>query len=305
MPAHHEVFSRFVPYRGEAPGDHAIDFLGTKTHRQVSAGMYTHPAGANIQTAYPDTDEEYFEWIDLLESVAAAGKSYTMIDLGAGYGRWAVRAAYALQQLNPGLPYRLIAVEAEPTVFRWMHQHFKCNGIDASGHSLLHGAVTDVPGEALFYIGGPRGGPYDRRPDDWYGQSLNKDYEVSSEYVEDGEYYGYKVRRHKSEWRSISIPGISLAGLLKDLDRVDLIDMDIEGQELPSIRSSIGELDSKVKRLHIGTHGKEIEQELRQILSNHGWDCLADYTLFSTSDTPWGSIVFENGVQSWVNPRLK
>jgi hypothetical protein len=86
---------------------------------------------------------------------------------------------------------------------------------------------------------------------------------------------------------------------------VDLIDMDIEGQELPSIASTIKTLDAKVKRLHIGTHGKEIEQELRQLLSAHGWDCLADYSVFSTSETPWGPISFENGVQSWVNTRLK
>ena len=81
--------------------------------------------------------------------------------------------------------------------------------------------------------------------------------------------------------------------------------MDIEGQELPTIRSTIDELDRKLKRLHIGTHGKEIEDELRQLLSSHGWDCLADYSVFSTSETPWGTINFENGVQSWVNPRLK
>jgi hypothetical protein len=92
--------------------------------------------------------------------------------------------------------------------------------------------------------------------------------------------------------------------LLKDLNRVDLIDMDIEGQELPSVRSTIEELDAKVKRLHIGTHGKEIEDGLREVLSAHGWRCLFDYSLFSKGETPWGTVDFENGVQSWVNPRL-
>jgi len=305
MPPHHEVFSRMAPFSGEVPADYGIDFLGTKTHRRVRAGLYTYPDGTRVETSYPSFDEEYFEWIDLLESIVAAKQSYTMIDLGAGYGRWAVRAAYALKQYAPELPYRLIAVEAEPAVFRWMAQHFEDNGIDAGRHSLIHGAVSEVPGEVLFYIGGPRGGPYDRSPDDWYGQSLTKDYDVSGGYEDDGEYCGFKVRRHRSEWRSISIPGVSLGGLLKDLERVDLIDMDIEGQELPSIASTIKTLDAKVKRLHIGTHGKEIEQELRQLLSAHGWDCLADYSVFSTSETPWGPISFENGVQSWVNTRLK
>ena len=306
MPLHHQVFSRFQSFCGSVPAGYSVDFLGTKTHRQVGLGMASYPEGARVETSTPAIDEEYFEWIDLLESVIAAERSYTMIELGAGYGRWVIRAALALKQFNHQLPYRLIAVEAEPTVFQWLRQHFRDNEIHESKHLVIHGAVSEAPDdEVLFYIGGPRGGPYDRRPNEWYGQFLTKDYDVAGEYEDDGEYCGYKVRRHRSEWRSISIPSVSLARLLKDLQQVDLIDMDIEGQELPAIRSNIAELDLKVKRLHIGTHGKEIEDELRQILSSRGWDCLADYSLFSTSETPWGVISFENGVQSWVNPRFR
>ncbi len=91
----------------------------------------------------PSVDEEYFEWIDLLESVLAAERSYTMIELGAGYGRWVIRAALALKQFNGQLPYRLIAVEAEPTVFQWLRQHFRDNEIDASKHLVIHGAVSE------------------------------------------------------------------------------------------------------------------------------------------------------------------
>ncbi|MGD0300128.1 MAG: FkbM family methyltransferase [Bryobacteraceae bacterium] len=303
MPAHHPIFSHFKPLRIELPSGFGFDLLGTRTRSQFVAGLTTYEAGPKM-TGEPLIDEEYFEWIDLLESVVAAKGSYTMIDLGAGYGRWVIRAAFAMNQYHSGMPYRLIAVEAEPVVYQWMHLHFNDNGIDPSKHSLIHGAVCDVPEDVLFYIGGPRGGPYDRSPDDWYGQFLTKSYDVTGEYVDDGEYSGFKVRLHKSGWRSISIPGVTLESLLKDLELVDLIDMDIEGQELPLVRSGIEELNTKVKRLHIGTHGKEIEAELRQVLSSQGWNCLADYSVFSSSETPWGVISFENGVQSWVNPRL-
>jgi hypothetical protein len=79
--------------------------------------------------------------------------------------------------------------------------------------------------------------------------------------------------RHESGWRSIRVPSVTLASLLQDLGPVDLIDMDIEGQELPVIRSTIQALDKQVKRLHIGTHGKEIEDELRRLLFAHEWSC--------------------------------
>jgi FkbM family methyltransferase len=303
MPDHHPIFSCFKPFRVEIPTGYGLDLLGTKIRREFVAGLTTYAAGPKV-TPDPLFDEEYFEWIDLLESVVAAKGSYTMIELGAGYGRWVLRAAFAVKQHHHQMPCRLIAVEAEPVVFQWMHLHFNDNGIDPSQHSLIHGAVCEVPGDVLFYIGGPRGGPFDRSLNNWYGQFLAKPHDVSGEYVEDGEYSGFKVNLHKSGWRSIRIPGVTLASILKDLERVDLIDMDIEGQELPAVRLNIEELNAKAKRLHIGTHGKEIEDELRQLLFSHGWKCQFDYTERSSSETPWGVISFENGAQSWVNPRL-
>ena len=253
-----------------------------------------------VRTPYPAFNEEYFEWIDLLESVVATRNSYTMIELGAGTGRWAVRAASAVRHYNPNLSFRLIAVEAEPTHFEWMQLHFTDNGIDPNRHSLVHAALSDTPGEVSFYVGTERG---DIAPDAWYGQKLTKDYEVDI-LVEQAHYGKYQVRRHASGARSITVPAITLVSILDGLDYVDLIDSDIQGAELSVIRSSIDELDAKVKRLHIGTHGREIENELRQLLASHGWRCLADYPCFSLEETPWGPIEFQDGVQSWVNPSL-
>jgi FkbM family methyltransferase len=303
MPDHHPVFSHFRPYYVEVPAGYGLDLLGTKVRYQFVAGLTTYRAGRKL-TPDPLFDEEYFEWIDVLESVVAAQGSYTMIELGAGYGRWVIRAAYAMKRRHPRMPYRLIAVEAEPVVYQWLRQHFTNNGIDPSQHTLLHGAVCETPGDVLFYIGGPRGGVFDRQPNTWYGQFLVKPHDLNSESVADGEYSGFPVNRHQSGWRSIQVPGVTLSGILKDLERVDLIDMDIEGQELPAVQLNMEQLNAKVKRLHIGTHGKEIEDQLRELLSAQGWECQFEHTGCSTSDTPWGAISFENGVQSWVNPRL-
>ena len=301
----HHVISYFKPFSGNVPALREVDFLGTFTRHEFIAGL--HPAAPEprqVSDYYPAFDEEYFEWIDLLEAVTSARESFTMIELGAGFGRWTVRAAAAWRQRNPGLPFRLIAVEPEPVVFGWMRQHFADNDVDERGHSLIHAAISDAPGSAMFYIGGPRGGPFDRHPNSWYGQALTKDYDAASLNRPDGVYAGFKVIEHSSGWRSIRIPTLSLRCILKDVDRVDLIDLDIEGQELISLSHAIDDVDAKVKRLHIGTHSQEIEAGLRQLFAAHGWQCLADYSLNSTNQTPWGMIHFENGVQSWVNPKL-
>jgi FkbM family methyltransferase len=299
------VFFNFRPYTGELPPYCDLDFLGTLIGPEFIGGLVSIPGCARkVQDYYAIFDDEYFEWIDLLESVVAASKTYTMIDLGAGYGRWSVRAAYAAKQYDPKLRCRLIAVEPEPTRYGWMRKHVSNHGLSVHEHELIHAAVSEQPGKAYFYIGGPRGGPFDRPPSAWYGQALTKDYEFRSKPKRDGEYAGFKSYVHESGWRSIRVPSISLRAILKKLDRVDLIDLDIEGQELVTLTAAVADLDAKVKRLHIGTHGVEIEAGLRQLFSDHGWRCLADYSLQKASETPWGVIAFDNGVQSWVNPRL-
>ena len=302
---HHPVFSRFRPFRGQVPAHYGADFLGTKIRHEFVAELYTRPAESLWEMGYPPVNEDYLEWVDLLESVVEARDSYTMVELGAGFGRWVVRAAFAVEQVHAQIQYRLVAVEAEPLTYRWMQMHFEENGVDATRHRLIHAASSDQPGHALFYIGGPRGGAWDLPPNQWYGQCLAKEYDVSGEYRNDGEYQGFPVRLHNSGWRSINVPSVTLKELMADFQSVDFLDMDIEGQELPVIRSTIEDMNTKVKRVHIGTHSPEIEAELRDILSGHGWCSIRDYPISTTQNTPWGPVEFGNGVQSWVNPRLK
>src|SRR4029077_5803486 len=110
----------------------------------------------------PPFDEEYFEWIDLLESVRAARGRYVVGELAAGYGRWSLRAARALERMNP-LPLTIVAVEAEPTHFAWMKEHFSDNGIDPPLHDLIPAAVSCTEGFISFHVG---------KPSAWYGQSI-------------------------------------------------------------------------------------------------------------------------------------
>ena len=72
----------------------------------------------------------------------------------------------------------------------------------------------------------------------------------------------------------------------------------------PQAAETIEETTQKVKRLHIGTHSKQIEVGLRDVLRKHHWECLADYAGGSTNQTPWGPVSFGDGVQSWLNPRF-
>jgi len=141
---HHELFKKFEPWQGLADAGVQVDFLGIKTRTEFFS-MMASPEYNDVrfvQTTYPSFDEEYFEWIDLLEALEGAKDSFTMIELGAGFGRWLCRAGVALRKVNPKLPYRLIGVEAEPTHFSWMIEHLRDNEIDLTRCQLLNCAIS-------------------------------------------------------------------------------------------------------------------------------------------------------------------
>jgi FkbM family methyltransferase len=250
----HPIFQKF-------PAAASGAFLGETIRPEFGVG----PVGS-----MPGTDPEYWEWIDVLESVDQAEGSYMMMELGAGFGRWSVRAALAARYRGLA-PIRVIAVEAEPTHFEWLHLHLSDNGFAGLSYELIQAAVSDSAGRVGFLTG---------RPAEWYGQCI------------------------APEGQGVEVRKLSLRGLLEPLSRVDLIDLDVQGEELRCIASAIEQVDAKVKRLQIGTHSAEIEAGLRSLLTEHGWKCQVDFGLLQVNETPYGPMQFTDGVQSWVNPRL-
>jgi len=295
----HPVFEKFSAYLGPVPEGCQTDYIGARMRCEYVAT--TTPSPSEVQMGPPPLDEEYFEWIDILESVSRARGSYTMLELGAGYGRWVVRAALALRQRGIQKCH-LVAVEAEPLHFKWLQQHFRVNDLNPAEHTLVQAVVSDQPGAALFYVGMPKGGA--DRADQWYGQAIARSYEQLRTKTTKC-YEGFPVLQLESGWKSIEVPAVTLESLLRDLDRVDLIDMDVQGEELKIIQSAIDEVDRKVCRLHVATHTPELQKGLTEALGSRGWTCNFDFPCFSTTETAFGPVSFGDGVQSWTNPRMQ
>jgi hypothetical protein len=127
-----------------------------------------------------------------------------------------------------------------------------------------------------FAVGDPAG---------WYGQA-----------IADGTWSPPRVAR---------VRGVRLSSLVSRFPCVDLIHMDIQGAELSVIEEACDLLDDRVRRLHVGTHGAEVEDGIRTLLRGRAWDCVRDYPANATSDTPWGPMRLQDGVQTWINPRLR
>jgi len=322
---HHPIFDKFQPFSGDVPLGFTHDYIGSISHQQLF--KVAPPHVPHVTADLPPIDEEYFEWIDVLESVFDSGDSYTIFELGAGYGRWSARAAVASRQR--GIKnINIVAVEPEPRHFQFLEDHMRHNSISEKDCTLFQAAVGPKQGLTALYIDKPNLKNEDNfdLARDWYGQYIVDDPDGLA-LLDDRKLR--KILYHSSKWqvtensdfqetyegfevinfnhpgvKAIEIEQTTLELLLTNYDFVNLVDMDIQGAEFDVIKSSARQIDQKVKRLHIGTHSTEVEENLYSLLSNLGWKCLNNYPFQSQVSTPFGDIIFGDGVQSWINPKI-
>src|SRR5262245_19881474 len=94
----HPIFDQLTyPTYGAQPG-WDVNFLGVRT-RVKFFSLYEELADfsetRHVVTTPPVPNEDYFEWVTLIEAVVEARERFTMIELGAGWGRWLANAALA------------------------------------------------------------------------------------------------------------------------------------------------------------------------------------------------------------------
>ena len=293
----HPVFEHFEPWSGKVEAGWTVNFLGVATRQEFFAGMTgVVPSESGwVETEHPAYNEEYLEWIDVLEAVAGADGTFTMIELGAGWGRWLMNGA-AAARAHGRLRLQLVGVEAEPTHFRWMQQHFADNLVEDQTLTLIEAAVAAEEGRVRFQIGDASA---------WYGQQIVVSTPHASARATARSRIRTLLRRRAhaepASAATANVRAVTLTSILDRLECVDLIDLDVQGIEADVLESTERAL-AKVKRVHIGTHSADNEQRLRALFDGLGWENLNDYACGAEAETPWGPITFEDGVQTWVNP---
>jgi FkbM family methyltransferase len=180
-----------------------------------------------------------------------------------------------------------------------MRMHFDDNGIDPDDHDLRWAAVAPTAGLVPFAIGDA---------ERWYGQSIA---EAPPPPLDARAVRRLKARgllgrppQYRDARDTIWVPAVTLWDLIGDEPRIDLLDLDVQGVEDRVLESAAPLVDERVRRVHVGTHSRDIEAALRRLFTELGWISRVDYQCHSTADTPYGSISFVDGVQSWLNPRF-
>jgi FkbM family methyltransferase len=304
---HHPIFERFNRIGAWADGERRCNFLGALSRceweAQVTPTLLSSGATALVNddpTLPHPLSEDYYEWIDLLTAVAEAGPRMIMVELGAGYGRWAINCAVACRRvLGREQPEaRLIAVEGDQRRIGWLREHFEMNGLRLEGevgHQIIEAVVGRHTAPAVFAEG--------PLTDYGFGTARLTAAALTKVLASGAERVGLRDSGYEYAGRVVTTR--PLADILAIPNApVDYLSVDIQGAEADVIEGGIDAMNRLVRRIHIGTHGHDLEDRLHDCLVASGWvitrfwrrhtDCHAEYGRFTTDD----------GMVAALNPRL-
>ena len=313
------VFDGIVPFEGHVQPHFAVDFLGTLTDVKFGRDTRRHPGAAGgdtVKTELPSIEigEDWFEAVTWVEAAKAARGTFTMMTLGAAYGAQAVGACLALKALNP-MPYKLVAVDGDPENIEWTAEHFRNNGIDADNQWLVHAAVSDTNAPVLFPVGAPTSGSQNAVASN--EKAARQAY--FDEFVKAGTstealrmllLQGTTgIKKNLVEGRDFiaeikMVSAVTLADLLGPFEVVDLIEADMQQSEIVAFPPFMALLKRKVRRVHIGTHGRDVHDELARLFRRDGWEVLFDFAPNSQFETSLGRFATNDGILAAVNPSL-
>jgi FkbM family methyltransferase len=295
-----EIIRSFPRYEGAGIPGFVVDFLGIKTRTAYIADL---PQQGGVVEGYPipgNFHASATEWAGALRATLDATEELVAIELGAGWAPWLVAMARAAR-LKGTNKVRLVGVEGSKQHHAFMLSHFADNGLDPQSHTLLHGVVGTADGVAEFPL----------LPDpstNWGHRAVFTNANGSPiRRLVRKVYRALKAAARpllrgsaRPRPRTERVPCYSLATLLRPFPRVDLLHVDIQGDEYAVLSGARRLLQEKVKRIVVGTHSRAIEQGLLDELAPHSWVLEAEESCKYRQDGPRMVLVMD-GCQVWRN----
>jgi FkbM family methyltransferase len=310
-----KLLSTITPWCGDVPDGYVVDFLGILRDAKFLWNQAGPCGGQHMRTSLPTVathGEAWFELADWLISAHAARQHYVAVSLGACFGYQLVGAWKALQAINP-LPSRLVAVEPVPQNCGWIRSHMATNGINPDDHWIIQAALGHDNEPVLFPIGAP-------------GTGLQNSYGINA--TESRQSYADALRGQGQSERVLEnillynstgivrelghgysgelklVSAVTLRDVLSPFDRIDLLEVDIQQSEIEVIPPYMELVNRKVRRIHVGTHGREAHDLLRALFSRAKWEIVFDYAPDSHHVTPRGPMDLGDGILTARNPAV-
>jgi len=314
-----DVLDAIPPWRGRVPQGYLADFLGVFTDGRFRAMFGVDPhalAEREVETrALTIADGEgWFEAVNWVVAAREARGRFVMVTLGACYGGAAVAGCRVLQRLNP-MPCRLVAVEPEPENCAWIARHMRTNGIDPDAQWILPCAVSDRNDPVLFPVGSPGSGAQNcYATNERASRALIARELIASGRAAEG-LQNLLLRNTTGMTRDLA-PGhnfmaeiklmsaVTLRDVLGPFEFVDYLDSDIQQSEGIVFPPFLDLLKRKVRRIHIGTHGKDVHRSLHELFASDGWEIVFSYEPNATHASALGEFTINDGVLTVRNPTL-
>jgi hypothetical protein len=310
-----KLLGRIVPWSGDVPTGYTVDSLGILTDATFLVGRTGTFEAHHETTRTPSLatwGEGFLELADWLLAARDARNHFVAVSLGAAYGTQLVWAWKVLNAINP-LPCRLVGVEPVPENCTWMRRHMAVNGIDPEKHWIVQAALAPDNEPILFPVGAPGSGrtgctdtnaALSRRTyADMISARGSAEQALENILLYNSTGLGYDLGAgFDAEVKFVS--ALTLRDVLAPFDRVDLLEADIQHSEINVFPPFVDLLNSKVSRVHIGTHGHEAHDLLRSLFVRAEWEIVFDYAPDSSHTIGQVRLDLIDGVLSTRNPRL-
>jgi hypothetical protein len=279
-------------------------------------GVDAKLAGGNHQTTRLPTIADGEGWFEAVNWVVAAREArghYVMVTLGACYGAQAVGSYRALQLLNP-MPYKLVAVEADPENVAWTARHFRDNGVDPDLQWIVEAAISDTNAPVFFPVGSPGTGAQNC--------FSTNEHNAREAYVREliargsDEALRNLLLHNTTGLTKSLVPGydfraevkllsaVTLKDILGPFEVVDYLEADIQQSEIIAFPPYMSLLKKKVRRIHIGTHGRDVHQSLHGLFAKDGWEIVFNYEPNAEHSSALGSFTTNDGILTVMNRAL-
>jgi FkbM family methyltransferase len=270
-----------------------VNFLGVRTRAESLAEGQRDMAGQVLDIPVPcDYHAEAVEYVGLLKTVLSAEGSYSIMELGAGWGPFLVDAGAAARLLGI-TDIHMMGVESDPGHMESMRQHLLDNGFNPDEHRMVEGAVGASAGTALFPRVEDHANQWGARP------AVLADGGVADA---DRAYLGSLLDD------SIEVEVFDVCDLLREREHWDCVHVDIQGAEVEVLRAAMPELLARARFVIIGTHSRKIDGDLVDLFHRAGWllehEKPAKFAFIAGSDS-LEAMTTVDGAQVWRNPAFR
>lgn len=267
------------PARGPVEGM-CVNYFGVKVPQKVLPravvdhipAVEAHPLPANW---HADTAE----FAAALRAVELAGDTFTMLELGCGWGCWMNITGVVAR--NAGKKVHLVGIEGDRHNFELAEEALEANAFTPADYALHHGIAHAQSGRALF--------PQQGADEESWG--------LEPVFSTDPEAY----EAAKASGRYTELPMVGFDALAAEHGRFDLVHIDIQGGEAALVAAASAALTRSVAYLVIGTHGRAIEGAIIDTLTEAGWVLEIERPAIMDLKAMFATV---DGVQGWRNPAL-